>query len=226
METIKLMIAEDFQLLREDLSEFLNAQPDMTVVGMAGSGAEIYELALKTDCDIILMDIEMETLNAGIIAAEKIRQEKAEQKIIFLTAHETETMIFTAMGTGAVDYVVKGRNEADILEHIRRAYRGTPIMEGKIHATFLKEYSRLRRSERSLLFFINNVSQLTSTERELVKLLLQDKTIKEIASIRCVEPVTIKTQVKSMLRKFGCSRTKEIVKIIRDLNIEHLFSSH
>jgi Response regulator containing a CheY-like receiver domain and an HTH DNA-binding domain len=222
-EKIELMIAEDFQLLREDLCELLNAQIDMVVVGTAGSGAEIYDLAIKTDCDIILMDIEMETLNAGIIAAEKIRQVKTEQKIIFLTAHETETMIFTALGTGAVDYVVKGRNEADILEHIRRAYNGTPIMEGNIHATILKEYSRLQRSERSLLFFINNVSQLTTSERKLVKLLLLDKTIKEIASIRCVEPVTVKTQVKSMLRKFGCSRTKEIVKMIRDLNIEHLF---
>lgn len=222
-EKIKIMIAEDFQLLREDLSEFLSTQPDMLVVGEAGSGTEICELSMKTDCDIILMDIEMETLNAGIIAAEKIRQVKTEQKIIFLTAHETETMIFTAIGTGAVDYVVKGRNEADILEHIRRAYIGTPIMEGIIHEKILKEYSRLRRSERSLLFFINNVAQLTSTERELVKLLLQGKNTNEIASIRCVELVTIKTQIKSMLRKFGCSRTKEIVKMIQDLNIEHLF---
>ena len=220
---IRVMIAEDFQLLREDLSELINSQNDMVVVGTAASGSEIIELSGHTPCDIILMDIEMENINAGIVAAEKILGEKPDQKIIFLTVHETENMIFTAMGTGAVDYVVKGNNDADLLEHIRCAYIGKPIMEGHIHAKILREYSRLRRSERSLLFFINNISQLTPAERELVRFLLQGKKAAEIAEIRCVELVTVKTQIKSMLKKFGCSRTKEVVKMIEDLNIFSLF---
>ena len=65
--------------------------------------------------------------------------------------------------------------------------------------------------------------KLTAAERELVKLLLQDKKVKEIAAIRCVEVVTVKTQIKGLLHKFGCSRTKEIVQMIRELNISHLF---
>lgn len=220
---IRIMIAEDFKLLREDLRDRINEQDDMTVVGMAGSGAEILDLARRAECDIILMDIEMETVNSGILAAEKILDEKPEQKIIFLTAHETEDMIFTAMGTGAVDYVVKGNTDSNLLEHIRSAYIGKPIMEGNIQAKILREYSRLRRSERSLLFFINNISRLTSAERELVRMLLQGKNAREIAETRCVELVTIKTQIKSMLRKFGCSRTKEVVRMINDLNISNLF---
>lgn len=87
----------------------------------------------------------------------------------------------------------------------------------------MQEYARLQKSERSLLFFINNISKLTSAERELIKLLLQGYKVNEIAGIRCVESSTIKTQIKGLLRKFGCSRTKEIVQIIRELNIEHLF---
>lgn len=87
----------------------------------------------------------------------------------------------------------------------------------------MNEYKRLQRSEQSLLFFINNVSQLTAAERELVRLLLEDKKVKEIAQIRCVEVITVKTQIKSLLRKFGCSRTKEIVTLIRALNLSHLF---
>ena len=87
----------------------------------------------------------------------------------------------------------------------------------------LKEYSRLRSSEKSLLFFINSVSKLTAAERELVRLLLEDKKVKEIAELRCVELVTVKTQIKSLLRKFGCSRTREIVETIRELNVAHLF---
>ena len=63
----------------------------------------------------------------------------------------------------------------------------------------------------------------TPAEHELVKLLLQDKKVAEIARLRCVEVVTIKTQIKGLLGKFGCSRTKEIVKMIRQMNLEHLF---
>jgi len=222
-EKIRIIVAEDFDILREDLCELINSQSDMTVVGTAGNGSEVTKLALQKDCDIILMDIEMECINAGIIASENIRDVKPELKIIFLTAHETENMIFTAMGTGAVDYIVKGGNADDLLRHIRSAYQGTPVMAANIQAKIMQEYSRLRRSERSLLFFIENVSHLTTAERELIRLLLQDKKVHEIAEIRCVELVTIKTQIKSLLRKFGCRRTKEIVQIIRDLNIAHLF---
>jgi len=100
---------------------------------------------------------------------------------------------------------------------------GKPVMEARVQKTIMNEYKRLQRSERSLLYFINNVSQLTAAERELVKLLLEDRKIKEIAGIRCVEVITVKTQIKSLLRKFGCSRSKEIVSIIRELNLSHLF---
>lgn len=222
-EKIKIMVAEDFDILREDLCEYINGQNDMTIVGAAKSGAEIIEFAGKYDCDIILMDIEMENINSGIEAAEIIKNQKTNQKIIFLTAHETDNMIFTAMGTGAVDYIVKGCDYKDILDHIRSAYQGKPIMEENIQQKIMMEYSRLRRSEHSLLFFINNISQLTSTERELIKLLLMGKKTKEIAEIRCVELVTVKTQINGLLKKFNCNRTKEIVKLINELNIARLF---
>ncbi len=217
------MIADDFELLREDLSELLSGQPDMEVVGCAASGKEIVELSAQVDYDLILMDIEMESMNAGIVATERIREQKPHANVIFLTAHETREMIVTAMGAGAADYLVKGCPDEELLTHIRCAYEGHPIMQSMIHETIMQEYVRLQRSERSLLFFINNISKLTGTEREMIKLLLQGCKVNEIAKIRCVETSTIKTQIKGLLRKFGCSRTKEIVQIIHELNIEHLF---
>jgi DNA-binding NarL/FixJ family response regulator len=197
----------------------------MTVVGTAHSKEEIVKLSERIDCDIILMDIEMETLYSGIEAAEIIRDEKHDQKIIYLTAHDTDDMILTAMGTGAVDYVVKGQDYEEMARHIRAAYRGEPIMEVNIQQKIIQEYSRLRRSERSLLFFINNIAQLTPAERQLIQLLLKQKSAREIAEIRCVELVTVKTQIKSLLRKFQCRRTKEIVKLINELNIGYLFDA-
>lgn len=220
---ISILIADDFDLLREDLKELINAQPDMRVVGEAASGAAIVELARSVKSDIILMDIEMENMSAGVTAAEAIRDADPGRMILYLTAHDTEKMILTAMGTGAVDYIVKGCPDEEVLAHIRAAATGRPLLDAKVQNTVMQEYNRLRRSERSLLFFINNVSQLTAAERELVHLLLQGKKVKEIAAARCVEVVTVKTQIKSLLHKFGCSRTKEIVEMIQQLGITHLF---
>ena len=220
---IRILVAEDFDLIREDLCDTLEQQEDMTVVGSAATGEAIQALALERDFDLILMDIEMETTTAGIRATERILERKPEAKVLFLTAHETDNMILTSMGAGAVDYIVKGCDDAELFRHIRSAYAGQPLLDGKIQNLLLKEYSRLRTSERSLLFFISTVSQLTAAERELVRLLLEDRKVKEIAAIRCVEVVTVKTQIKSLLHKFGCTRTKEIVNTIRELNVTHLF---
>lgn len=220
---IKVAIAEDFDLIREDMKELIEGQEDMQVVWEAENGAQAVNLAEQKEADIILMDIEMETINAGILAAEKIRDGNSDQKIIFMTAHETNEMIITAMGTGAVDYLVKGEESEEVLTHIRNAFAGRATMNSRIQETIMREYFRLQRSERSLLFFIHNVSQLTAAERELVKLLLEGMKVREIAQVRCVEVITVKTQIKSLLRKFGCSRTKEIVSMIQELNLSHLF---
>lgn len=220
---IRILIADDFQILIEDLEETINNQPDMMVVGTAQSGIRIQEITSEVEFDIILMDIEMENLMAGIKATEHIRDNNPEAKIIYLTAHETKDIIITAMATGAVDYIIKGSPDEEILQHIRSAYEDNPIMKGKVQEVILQEYKRLQESEKSLLFFIHNISQLTSAERELVQLLLKDMKVKEIALERSVEMVTVKTQIKSLLRKFGCTRTKEVVKIIRELNLSHLF---
>lgn len=223
-DCIKVMIAEDFPLLLEDLAEVINGQADMKVVGTATNGKDIIRLAEKTEHDIILMDIEMENIIAGIQATEAIRNTDKDKKVIFLTAHETRDMILTAMGTGAIDYIVKGIPDEEIFNHIRQAYKGQSLMEGQIQELVLHEYKRLQQSERSLLFFVNNLSELTRTERELITLLLKGKKVKEIASERSVEIVTVKSQINKLLKKLGVSRTKEITKIINKLNLTHLFT--
>ena len=220
---MRILIAEDFDLLREDLRAILSAQPDMEVVGEAATGAELVRLAEQREFDLALVDIEMENPTAGIRAAEQILDQQPDKLLIFLTAHETENMILMSMGAGAVDYVVKGCAEEELLEHIRKAYEGEPMLDARVQHMVLKEYSRLRRSEKSLLFFINNVSQLTPAERSLVRYLLDGMKVKDIAAARCVEVVTVKTQIKGLLRKFGCTRTKEIVEMIHELGVEHLF---
>lgn len=219
---IQVMVAEDIPLLLEDFCDTVSRAGDMEIAGAALTGQEITRLAQERDCDVILMDIEMETMQAGILAAEAIHQRKPEVKIIFLTAHETEDIILSAMASGAVDYVVKGCEEEVLLEHIRKAYADEPALERHVQQIVMREYSRLHQSEHSLIFFISNVARLTPAERELVRLLLQGLKVQEIAQARCVEVVTVKTQIKGLLNKFGCTRTKEIVALIRQMGLEHL----
>lgn len=220
---INILIAEDFKLLREDLEETLTAQKDFQVKGTASNGIEIIELAEQTIYDIILMDIEMEDVYAGITAAKAIRDKNRKAKIIYLTAHETEEMILTAMGTGAMDYIVKGVEEEKIIDTIRSVYNGEAVLEGRVKDLVLQEYKRLQSSEEGLLFFVNHLSELTKVERELIRLLLEGHKVKKIAEIRYVEVVTIKSQINTLLKKLGASRTKEITNKIKQLNLNHLF---
>lgn len=87
----------------------------------------------------------------------------------------------------------------------------------------MQEYQRLRHTEKGLLFFINNLSKLTPSEREIITLLLHGNSISEIAKIRVVEVPTVKSQITVLLKKFGVKRSVEIVNIIKGLGLEHLF---
>lgn len=221
---IRVLIAEDFEIIRKEFISIINKNEDMEIVGEAGSGEEIVDLARRVPADIILMDIEMENTFAGIEAAETIISENINCQIIFLTIHENEEIIFSALSTGAVDYLIKTSSQETITEHIRNAYNGKPQLDSKIQQYMREEFSRLRHSEQSLLFFVTRLTSLTPAEKDLVRLLLEEKKVSEIAKIRTVEVVTVKTQIKSLLTKFGCRRTKEIVKMLRDMNLDRLFT--
>ena len=219
------MVAEDIPILREDFAEIIGAEPDMELLAAARSGSEICRLVEEAGelPDIILMDIEMETLTAGIDASETIHGRHPQIRIVFMTAHEADEMINSGMGTGAVDYVIKGCDDQVLLDHIRKAYQGVSVLDSRIQQSIMREYTRLRKSEHSLVFLLNNVTQLTPTEKEIVSLLLEDKKVREIAQLRNVELVTVKTQIKSLLNKFGCHRSREIVDLIRQMNLESFF---
>lgn len=222
---IRVMVAEDIPILREDFAEIIGAEPDMELLAAARSGSEICRLVEEAGelPDIILMDIEMETLTAGIDASETIHGRHPQIRIVFMTAHEADEMINSGMGTGAVDYVIKGCDDQVLLDHIRKAYRGVSVLDSRIQQSIMREYTRLRKSEHSLVFLLNNVTQLTPTEKEIVSLLLEDKKVREIAQLRNVELVTVKTQIKSLLNKFSCHRSREIVELIRQMNLESFF---
>ena len=220
---IKVLLAEDIEILRENLVQKLNLEGDIIVVGACDSGREVVEMAKTIQFDVVILDIEMETAKAGIVAAGEILAIKEDAKIIFLSIHEDDLTILSAMDRGAVDYVVKSEKVEVVAEHIRNAHAEKVLMDSVIKNVVSNEYNRLKKAEIGLLFFIKNIAILTPTEKSLLKLLLERKTINQIAKIRFVEVVTIKTQIGSILKKLNVSRTKEIVKKIEEFQLEGLF---
>lgn len=216
------MIADDFDILREDLKENLESLGYCVskCVSSALDAVNEYDESI----DIVLMDIEMEESDSGIKAAEAILDKYKDAKIIYLTSHDSDEMIMTAFATGAEDFIVKGVSAQEIKEHIDAVYNNKPQLDDRVRNIVMCEYKRLRQSEQNLLYFIKHISSLTPTEKDLIHCFLLDMKVREIASQRNVELSTVKSQIRTLLQKFGCSRSKEIVVIIKGLGLEHLFN--
>lgn len=223
LSKIRILLAEDFQIIRDDFREKINSQPDMEVVGEASNGTEIVALARKVPADIVLMDMEMEDMHAGARATQTILKENPEIDVIFLTVHETEESVLAALSSGAVDYLVKTSPPEVLFEHLRNVYKGSAQLEPQLQMLMRNEFIRMKRSEESLIYFVHILASLTQSEREILRLLLQDKKVSQIAQLRTVEIVTVKTQIQGILRKFGFTRTKGIINLLRSLGLDKVF---
>lgn len=221
---IKVVVSEDFDILREEIVEILSMDEDIEVVADFSRGDETVKYVLENPVDVVLMDIDMESPKAGIAACEEIYDEKSDTKVIFLTAYEVDDIVMEAMGVGGIDYICKENFDKDLVTRVKNGYSDKVSFDLFVTKTLRNEYRRLRYSEKSLLFFINNVGKLTPAEIETMSLILDNKTNKEIAADRNVEMSTVKSQVRAILNKFGCSTKKEVIGIIKDLKLEYLFS--
>lgn len=222
---IKVIVAEDIEVLRRRIVKEINNTCDIKVVADVGTGLQAVEIASSLDFDVALLDIEMEEYDSGLVAAKEILRNNSDKKIIFLTLNECDEMIFNALESGAVDYVIKSEDVNPIIEHIRKVYANKPELDWNIQNKVQKEFRRLRKSETDLLFFLRNISILTQAEKELLKLLVADYSLKEIAKLRYVELTTIKTQISHILKKLRVRRTRDIVKQIKEMGLESLLES-
>ncbi|GAA4843296.1 response regulator transcription factor [Paenibacillus vulneris] len=222
MNPIRILVAEDLDVLREHFCELISRETDMTVVAHASSGKQVLQRLLEHQADIVVMDIEMDMKNDGILTAEKVLALYPHMKIIFLTVHEDDETVFNAFETGAVDYVLKTSSPEVIISSIRNSYDGIVQIRPEFSYKIKNEFSRIRRNEESLLKATIILSQMTPTELEILELLLKDMKIAEIAKHRQVELSTIKTQMNVILKKFNKKRSKEVTAMLRELNVQHL----
>lgn len=222
MGKIKLLIADDLKIHTRRLERLIKDKDDLELVAIAESGYEAVMLAAIHKPDIILMDIQMENNMAGIEAAKQINAKLPDIKIIMITVHKDDSIIFAAFQTGIVDYVLKTSSDEEVLGAIYSAHNNLSPIRPMIADKIRNEFQRMKESEQSILYVIRIISEITPSELEVLRLLAQNKTRKEVAAIRCVEQDTIKKQINSILKKFDKNNYKEVLKIINDLKIFEL----
>jgi DNA-binding NarL/FixJ family response regulator len=216
---IRVLIAEDHPSVRERLAHIVSKHDDFQVVATVGSGAEAVERASETKPDIALMDIEMETIDAGIAASRRIHRTLPEVKIIVLTIHKDESTVLAAFQAGIVDYLTKDTAEQNLAEAIRLAHRDRSPMRPIVANMLRAELENFHHREEQLLFTIELIATLTQSELEILRDVVAGKPRKQIARERFIELVTVKKHINSIHRKFGTSSTAKIVHRIRSLRI-------
>lgn len=221
---IRVAIAEDIDYLRQDIADVIAQAPGLELVGQASSGRQMVELAGRQQVDVVLMDIEMERYDSGIQAASEIAQFSQDTVFVFLTVHEDDELIYRAFSVAPnIDYIVKSAGYDQIISKIEDAYYGRIELSPEIRLKLTEEFGRLKKKESSLFYFLNVLMTITPSERELIGLLLEEQTLRQIARTRGVELSTIKSQVNTLLKKFHVGRSKDIVALIQILELKSLF---
>ncbi len=216
---IRVLIAEDMEPIRKRYVKMLSAIEDIQVIADVSSGEEAVLQVHKTHPDIILMDIEMESKDAGLRAAKELLEHYKNLKIIILTVYEEDELIYAAFQFGVCDYILKNAKSSDVIKSIRNVYYGKVPLRPELAAKILGEFKRVKSYENSFLYAVNIVTSLTGTEMEILNLLLLHKTRKEICKIRYVEMSTVKTQIRNILQKFNKKSVDEVISLIDSMNL-------
>jgi two-component system nitrate/nitrite response regulator NarL len=197
MEPIRVLLVDDHLLFRSGLASLIDPLEDMEVVGEAGDGREALERARELMPDLILMDIQMPGWD-GLKATRLIKEEMPYVKIVMLTVSDDDKDLFEAIKSGAQGYLLKNLSSEELLEMLRGVYRGEAPISGLTAARILDEFARLAQKE---TWVPNSGESLTPREREVLQLVAQGATNKEIASQLFIAENTVKNHLRNILAK-------------------------
>ena len=195
--TTKILVADDHAVVRRGLRFVLDAEPDLHVVAEAGDGAEAVKLAISHDVDLAVLDVTMPRLT-GLQAADELSRRQPNLKIVILSMHDNEQYLFEALRSGAAGYVLKSAADRDLVGACRAAMRGEPFMYPKGVAALIREYLDAAREGSS-----DREDPLTPREREVVKLIAESYTSREIANELVISEKTVERHRANILEKLG-----------------------
>jgi DNA-binding NarL/FixJ family response regulator len=193
----RILLADDHGLVREGLRLILDRQPDLEVTAEAADGAEAIEQALRHDLDLAVLDVSMPRLT-GLQAARHLRAQRPGLKVLMLSMHDNEQFFFEALKVGASGYVLKTAADEDLVSACRAALRGESFLyPGAVRALVRDFLERGRRGEDM------PEDPLTPRELEVVKLIAEGNTTKEIARVLTISENTVERHRANVLDKLG-----------------------
>jgi RNA polymerase sigma factor (sigma-70 family) len=202
----RVLIVEDHQMVAEGLAALINDQRDMTVVGNVGSVAESISVVSDLNPDIVLMDFRL-TDGTGAEAGAGIRQVRPDTKLIFLTREDSDAARFAAIEAGASAFIHKSRAASEVVDAIRVVASGGSLFTPRAISTLLNK----RREMESQL------EKLTAREREVLRLMAQGISSREIASKLGISYTTVRTHIRSLGSKLGVHSKLEAIVKAREL---------
>ena len=219
---IKILIAEDQISLRKYYVHILEQDPKIEVVADVSDGPTAIQKALELKPDVILMDIEMDTKDAGLLAAQTILSALPDTKIIILTVYEEDKLVSSAFVLGVCDYMLKKSSPGELTKAVKDAYIGQSPIRAEIAPKIRSELQRSEQYKSSFMYALNLLMTLTSTEIDILHLLSKNYSRADICKFRCVEMSTVKTQIHNILRKLNKKSIKEVLSQIRDQDVWNL----
>jgi two-component system NarL family response regulator len=206
LSRIRLLCVDDHRLVREGIASLINAQPDMEVVGSAGSGEEAIAVFRVARPDVTLMDLQLPGMS-GLEAIREIRRADATAKIIVVTMHQGEEDVYRALEAGAATYLLKDSLPDDLAATIRHVYSGERPVSPEIKARLAERTSH---------------PLLTRREIEIIKLITQGMRNKEIAAALDVAQDTVRVHLKRIYKKLQVQDRTAIINVAVRRGIIHL----
>jgi DNA-binding NarL/FixJ family response regulator len=205
--TVRVLVVDDQRLIREGIASLLGIQPGITVVGVAADGAQAVEQAAALSPDVVLMDVRMPVLD-GVAAAEAVRRRCPGCRVLMLTTFDDEDYVVRALRAGAAGYLLKDLPATDLAQAVRLVHAGVDQHDPAVTSRLMAALDRDRRSP--------DAAGLTSRERDVLRLIAEGATNREIARRLYVSEGTVKNHVSSLLSRLGLRDRTQAALYARD----------
>lgn len=214
-EIIRVLIVDDHQVVRQGLRTFLELQDDITVVGEAENGLQAVDIVRQLEPDIVLMDLVMPDMD-GISATQQLHAQGSATKVIALTSFSEDDKVFPAIQAGAASYLLKDVSPDDLVEAIRAVHHGEARLHPDITRKLMQQVSQARNSSQE-----NSIEELTGREREVIRLVAEGRSNREIAQELFISEKTVKTHISNLLGKLNLEhRTQLAIYAIKNKLVE------
>jgi DNA-binding NarL/FixJ family response regulator len=209
-DEIRVVLADDHNVLRQGMAQALNVQADMRVVGEASNGVEAVALARESRPDVVLMDINMPQLD-GVEAARQITSELPDIGIIILTMYRRDEYVFEAIKAGASGYLLKEVELDELLAAIRAVARGEAVIDSAIAGRVLAELRQPQTAKQA------SESELTDRDIDILRLLAQGATNQDIADDLSIAEKTVRNRLSLLFRRLHLeNRTQAAIYALRE----------